>query len=32
MVPFAGVTPESYSAVFDTNVLGTLLGSSTLFG
>jgi NAD(P)-dependent dehydrogenase (short-subunit alcohol dehydrogenase family) len=26
MVPFAGVTPESYSAVFDTNVLGTLLG------
>ena len=26
MVPFAGVTPESYAAVFDTNVLGTLLG------
>jgi NAD(P)-dependent dehydrogenase (short-subunit alcohol dehydrogenase family) len=26
MVPFAAVTPESYSAVFDTNVLGTLLG------
>jgi NAD(P)-dependent dehydrogenase (short-subunit alcohol dehydrogenase family) len=26
MVPFGGVTPESYSAVFDTNVLGTLLG------
>jgi NAD(P)-dependent dehydrogenase (short-subunit alcohol dehydrogenase family) len=26
MVPFAGVTPESYAATFDTNVLGTLLG------
>ena len=26
MVPFAGVTPESYAGVFDTNVLGTLLG------
>jgi len=26
MVPFSGVTPESYAAVFDTNVLGTLLG------
>jgi NAD(P)-dependent dehydrogenase (short-subunit alcohol dehydrogenase family) len=26
MVPFAGVTPGSYAGVFDTNVLGTLLG------
>ena len=26
MVPFADVTPESYAGVFDTNVLGTLLG------
>lgn len=26
MVPFAGITPESYAGVFDTNVLGTLLG------
>jgi NAD(P)-dependent dehydrogenase (short-subunit alcohol dehydrogenase family) len=26
MVPFAGITPESYADVFDTNVLGTLLG------
>jgi NAD(P)-dependent dehydrogenase (short-subunit alcohol dehydrogenase family) len=26
MVPFAGVTPESYAATFDTNVLGTQLG------
>ena len=26
MVPFADVTPESYASVFDTNVLGTLLG------
>jgi NAD(P)-dependent dehydrogenase (short-subunit alcohol dehydrogenase family) len=26
MVPFAKVTPESYAGVFDTNVLGTLLG------
>ena len=26
MVPFSGVTPESYAGVFDTNVLGTLLG------
>jgi NAD(P)-dependent dehydrogenase (short-subunit alcohol dehydrogenase family) len=25
MVPFGGVTPESYAHVFDTNVLGTLL-------
>lgn len=27
MVPFADVTPERYAAVFDTNVLGTLLGT-----
>jgi NAD(P)-dependent dehydrogenase (short-subunit alcohol dehydrogenase family) len=26
MVPLAEVTPESYAATFDTNVLGTLLG------
>jgi NAD(P)-dependent dehydrogenase (short-subunit alcohol dehydrogenase family) len=26
MVPFADITPESYAATFDTNVLGTLLG------
>jgi NAD(P)-dependent dehydrogenase (short-subunit alcohol dehydrogenase family) len=25
MVPFAGITPESFAATFDTNVLGTLL-------
>ena len=26
MVPFSDITPESYAGVFDTNVLGTLLG------